>query len=99
MSVSDAAPPVRLHTKLLYASGSLAFGIKEGGLSGFLLLFYNQVIGMPAGLVGLAIAIALAVDSVIDPVVGQVSDSWRSRWGRRHPFMYVAMVPRVVAFL
>jgi len=93
------APPVKLHTKLLYASGTMAFGIKEGGLSAFLLLYYNQVIGMPASLVGLAIAVALVVDSVLDPIIGQVSDNWRSRLGRRHPFMYAATIPVAVSFL
>jgi len=31
--------------------------------------------------------------------VGQVSDNWRSRWGRRHPFMYAAALPVAISYL
>ncbi len=34
--------------------------------------------------------VSLMVDAVVDPLIGQWSDNTRSRWGRRHPFMYVA---------
>ncbi len=91
-------PKVGLSTKLFYGLGSVAYGVKDNGFSAFLLLFYNQVLGLPAPWVGAAIGIALVVDSVLDPVIGQISDNWRSRWGRRHPFMYFAAVPAALAF-
>jgi Na+/melibiose symporter-like transporter len=92
-------PRTGLGTKLFYGLGSVAYGVKDNGFSSFLLLFYNQVLGLRAELVGAAIMIALVVDSVLDPIVGQISDNWRSRWGRRHPFMYFAAVPAAVAFV
>lgn len=91
-------PPARLGTKLVYGLGSVAFGIKDGGFQVFLLFFYNQVLGLPATLVGLAAAIAIVTDAVIDPIIGQTSDNWRSRLGRRHPFMYAAALPVAVLF-
>jgi Na+/melibiose symporter-like transporter len=91
-------PATGLMTKLFYGFGSVAFGVKDNGFSAFLLLFYNQVLGLPAAWVGAAIMIALAVDSVLDPLVGQISDNWNSRWGRRHPFMYFAALPAAAAY-
>jgi GPH family glycoside/pentoside/hexuronide:cation symporter len=44
-------PPVTLLTKMFYGLGSVAFGIKDNGYRVFLLLFYNQVIGVPAATV------------------------------------------------
>ncbi|HEY8615623.1 MFS transporter [Phenylobacterium sp.] len=88
-----------LPTQLFYGSGTVAFGVKDNGFNYFLLIFYNQVMGLPAQTVGLAIMIALVVDAFIDPIVGQVSDNWRSRWGRRHPFMYAAALPVAVSYL
>ena len=38
----------------------------------------------------LAALIALVFDACIDPLIGQFSDNLRTRWGRRHPFMYAA---------
>ncbi|MBU1378348.1 MAG: MFS transporter [Alphaproteobacteria bacterium] len=88
-----------LSTKLFYGVGTVAFGVKDQGFSSLLLIFYNQVIGMPAATVGAAIMVALIVDSLLDPIMGQVSDNWRSRWGRRHPFMYAAAVPAALSYL
>ncbi|MDZ4372829.1 MAG: MFS transporter [Phenylobacterium sp.] len=82
-----------LLTKLAYGFGSVAYGVKDQGFNYFLLLFYSQVIGLDARLVGLAITAALVVDAISDPVVGYWSDNLRSRWGRRHPFMYAAAIP------
>jgi len=77
----------------------VAFGVKDNGFSYLLLLFYNQVVGLSAPMVGLAILIAMLSDSILDPVIGQISDNWRSRWGRRHPFMYAAALPVAVSYL
>lgn len=91
-------PPINRSTKLSYGVGAVALGLKDNGFSYLLLLFYNQVIGMSATTVGLAIMIALAADALLDPIIGQVSDNWRSRWGRRHPFMYVSALPIAVSY-
>ena len=92
------APPLTLWTKLAYGVGAVAFGVKNNGFDYFLLIFYSQVVGLDAPLVGLAILIALLVDAVSDPIVGYWSDNLRSRWGRRHPFMYASAIPVAISF-
>lgn len=96
--MSVTAPKLGLWTKLAYGFGSSAYGIKDNGFGFFLLLFYGTVIGLEPGLVGLAILLALVFDAVSDPVVGYWSDNLRSRWGRRHPFMYAAAIPVAVSY-
>jgi GPH family glycoside/pentoside/hexuronide:cation symporter len=49
-------------------------------------------------LCGLAIGIALIFDAITDPLAGSLSDNWRSKWGRRHPFMYAAAIPLGIGF-
>jgi len=90
---------VGLSTRLFYGFGSVSFGVKDNGFSYFLLLFYNQVMGLPAQLVGFAALIALLFDACIDPLIGQLSDNLRTPWGRRHPFMYAAALPFGLAYL
>ncbi len=90
---SVPAPRVPVATKLAYGVGSVAYGIKDNGFSTLLLLFYNQVVGLPAQMVGLAVMVALIFDAFADPVIGHLSDNTRSRWGRRHPFLYAAALP------
>jgi glycoside/pentoside/hexuronide:cation symporter, GPH family len=90
--------PLGLVTKLFYGFGSVAFGVKDNGFAFFLLLYYNQVLGLPEGWVGLAIMLALIADALFDPVVGYASDHLHSAWGRRHPFMYAAALPVGVSY-
>ncbi len=98
-SSNAVAPPVGLVTKLFYGLGSVAFGIKDNGFQTFILLFYSQLVGLPANWVGGAIFVALVVDAFMDPIVGQISDQWRSKWGRRHPFMYFAALPVAISYV
>ncbi len=89
---------VPLRTRILYGTGSVAFGVKDNGFAFFLLLYYNQVLGLSSAAAGAALMVALVWDAVSDPLVGYVSDHWHSRWGRRHPFMYVSALPFAVGF-
>ncbi len=96
----DSARPegrVGLGTKLAYGFGSIAYGIKDNGFQTLLMLYYNQVVGVPAHLVGLTMMVALILDAFIDPIIGQLSDQTRSKLGKRHPWMYFAALP--VGFL
>jgi GPH family glycoside/pentoside/hexuronide:cation symporter len=87
-----------LRTKLFYGFGSVAFGVKDNGFAFLLLLYYNQVLGLPERWVGLGIMIALIADALLDPIVGYLSDHLHSPWGRRHPFMYASAVPVAVSY-
>lgn len=91
-------PPLTLATNILYGIGSFAFGVHVAALSSLLLLFFNQVVGLPAQWVGLAMMVTLIFDAICDPLIGEWSDHFRSRWGRRHPFMYASAVPIAIAF-
>ncbi|PKP90777.1 MAG: sugar transporter [Alphaproteobacteria bacterium HGW-Alphaproteobacteria-14] len=83
--------PMRL--KLIQGFGAVAFGVKDNGFSFFLLIFYNQVLGMDAALVSVALLIALLVDAVVDPILGNLSDRTYTKWGRRLPWLYAAPIP------
>jgi GPH family glycoside/pentoside/hexuronide:cation symporter len=95
---SSSRPPLTLATNIWYGVGSIAFGVHLTILTSALLLFYNQVVGLPAEWVGAAMAVTLIFDAICDPLIGEWSDHTRSRWGRRHPFMYASAIPAAVAF-
>jgi len=59
----------------------------------FLIFYYVDVLGLAGSLAGLAVAIAAIGDAVFDPLIGSYSDSIRSRFGRRHLLMYLAILP------
>ena len=85
-----------LSTRLAYGMGSVAFGAKLQLLN-LLLLFYNQVLGLPAGAVSAVVAGSIVLEAVWDPMVGYMSDHTRSRLGRRHPYLYGVAVPLAIA--
>jgi glycoside/pentoside/hexuronide:cation symporter, GPH family len=91
-------PRLTLSTNLLYGVGSVAFGVHQTTLTSGLLLFFNQVVGLPAAWVGAAMGLTLIFDAICDPLIGEWSDHTHSRWGRRHPFMYASALPAAVAF-
>ena len=85
-------------TKFFYGFGSISFGIKNNGFSYFVLFVYSSVLGLPAWMAGLALNLVLIADAITDPLVGYYSDRTRSRWGRRHPFMYAAALPVAITY-
>ncbi len=98
-TAAAGARRLSLSTRVFYGFGSVAFGVKDNGFSYFLAFFYAQVVGLPAQTVGFAIMIALILDAFIDPIIGQLSDNTRSKWGRRHPWMYGAAIPVALSYM
>ncbi len=80
--MQDGSGKTPVSTKLYYGFGAVAFGVKQNGFAFFLLMYYNQVLGLPEKWVGLAIMVALLADAISDPIVGSLSDRRHSRWGR-----------------
>ena len=93
-----AVPPLSRATRLWYACGQFAEGVKNESFANFLLFYYNQVLGLSGAQAGLVILIALAFDAVTDPLVGTLSDRTRSRLGRRHPWLFASALPLGLTF-
>jgi glycoside/pentoside/hexuronide:cation symporter, GPH family len=96
---TPATERVPLSTKLAFGSGAVAYGIKDNGFSVFLLVFYNQVLGLDAREVGVILLIALVIDGFVDPAVGVLSDRTRTRIGQRHPWLYASAIPIALSWL
>jgi GPH family glycoside/pentoside/hexuronide:cation symporter len=80
----------------LYSSASAGLNILGITISTWLLYFYapppdsGRHIYMPAVTMGILLLIASFWDAAIDPFIGHYSDTLRSRWGRRRPFLMFA---------
>jgi Na+/melibiose symporter-like transporter len=81
-----------------YGLGSVAQGVGSVALSTTIINYYLvRVVGLRPAVVGIVILISLVIDAVLDPAIGRWSDTFRSRWGRRHPFMYASALPIALA--
>lgn len=85
--------------KVDYSVGAIANGIKTDTFTFFLLFFYSRVIGLDPLLASLAIGLALIIDSFTDPLMGTISDRTTTKYGRRHPFMFVSFVPIAIFYI
>ena len=63
----------------------------------FIPRFYASDVGVPLALVGTFILITRIIDVFTDPLMGYVSDHTRSRFGRRKPWVFLAMPIMMVA--
>ena len=85
-------------TKFAFGIGQMSESIKNIAFNAFVLFYYNQIMGLSGTYTGLALGIAVICDAITDPVAGSLSDKLRSRWGRRHPFIFVSAFPLGITF-
>ncbi|HIF93409.1 MAG TPA: hypothetical protein EYQ60_09830 [Myxococcales bacterium] len=96
--VTSANSKLPVSLKTYFGIGQIAEGVKNTGFTTFLLFYYNSVLGLSGTYAGTALLIALVFDAVTDPLVGSISDTFKHRLGRRHPFMYASALPLAVTF-
>jgi GPH family glycoside/pentoside/hexuronide:cation symporter len=85
-------------TKLAYGSGDMGPAITANILVFYLLYFFTNVAGLPAGLASMILAIGKVADAINDPIAGILSDRTRTPWGRRLPWMLWGTIPFGVFF-
>lgn len=59
----------------------------------YLMIFYTDVFGLPAAMVGTMFLVTRIWDSVFDPIVGVVADRTSSRWGKFRPYLLYLAIP------
>ena len=105
-SVADGYPEkvdkdkkLNLKTKLAYGAGDLGPAITANISVFFLLVFFTNVAGIPAGLAGSILMVGKIWDAVNDPFVGVLTDKTESkRWGRRLPWLLYGAIPFGIFF-
>lgn len=93
----ELKPKIGMITKLCYGSGQAVDAVVQAAVNTFLLFYLTAVCGLSGSIAGSIFLISLVVDAMFDPAIGHLSDTTRSRWGRRLPFMAGALLPIMVA--
>lgn len=84
---------VGVREKLAYASADVACNLVWITVGSYLLVFYTDVVGLPAGAVGTLLLVTRLVDALTDPAIGVMIDRTRTRWGASRPYFLWASVP------
>ena len=84
---------IRLSEKIGYGLGDMSSSMFWKIFGAYLMIFYTDVFGISAAVVGTMFAVTRVWDSFFDPVVGAVADRTSSRWGRFRPYLLFLAVP------
>jgi len=98
-TANDRHSPLSTGLQFGYGLGQLLDGASSNAINIFLLFYLTAVCGLSGSAAGIAISAGLVIDAVADPVIGFLSDGWRSRWGRRLPFMLTAVLPASISLV
>lgn len=85
-------------TKLLYGTGDYGFAMTDNMIALLVAVFLTDVAGLTPFLAAAAVFIGRSWDYINDPLFGYLSDRVRTRWGRRRPFLVLAVIPYALTF-
>lgn len=91
-SKADSTSAV-LSKTTLYAHGSIGIPLAVIGypLAIWIPAHYSGGLGISLAMVGTILMLARFTDVLTDPIMGEISDRWRTRFGRRKPWLLVGM--------
>lgn len=84
---------VKLSEKIGYGLGDMSASMFWKLFGAYLMIFYTDVFGLSAAVVGTMFLITRVWDSVFDPIVGVVADRTDTRWGKFRPYLLWLAIP------
>lgn len=84
---------IKLKEKIAYGFGDMASSMFWKLFGSYLMIFYTDVFGMPAAVVGTMFLVTRVWDSAFDPIVGIIADRTQSRWGKFRPYLLYLAIP------
>ena len=96
----ETAPEDRVSfpQKFIYGLGSFVNNLLSAAIGGMMIVL-NLGLGMNPALVGLLSALPRLTDAITDPLMGYISDSTRTKWGRRRPYIFVGAILTGIALV
>lgn len=78
--------------KIAWGISGITDTVMGNAISLLALPIYNIALGVSPIWIGWAMALPRIFDAIIDPFIGNMSDNFRSPWGRRRPFIFIGAI-------
>lgn len=84
---------IKLKEKIGYGFGDMSSSMFWKLFGSYLMIFYTDVFGLPAAVVGTMFLITRLWDSVSDPLMGLIADRTNTRHGKFRPYILWGAIP------
>lgn len=84
---------IKLKEKIGFGFGDMASSMFWKLFGSYLMIFYTDVFGLPAAIVGTMFLITRIWDSVSDPLMGLIADRTNSKHGKFRPYILIGAIP------
>ncbi|MEM3832498.1 MAG: MFS transporter [Thermoprotei archaeon] len=85
--------------KIAYSLGALGSAISYQAFSTYFYFFYVDVVRLVVALASIGMMVYGVWNAVNDPLAGYLSDRYRTRWGRRKPYILFGFIPMALSFI
>ena len=82
--------------RMYYGAGALGKDLVYGFVSGYILFFLNDIMGISALFLGTLFLFARAFDALNDPIMGMVVENTRTRFGKFRPWILIGTLLNAV---
>jgi glycoside/pentoside/hexuronide:cation symporter, GPH family len=96
LATGTSAARLSLKEKIGYSFGDAASNLYFFTFILFLPIFYTDIFGIPAAVMGTMFLVTRIWDAVNDPLMGMIADRTNSRWGKFRPYIISLAIPLAV---
>ncbi len=82
-----------------YAAGGVGHNLIYALFSGYLLIYYTDVFGLPASFIAILFLVARIFDAVNDPIIGIIADKTNTRFGHYRIWLMIASPVIAIALI
>ncbi len=89
---TDSGGKLSFKEKFSVGTGGFTVGLGNQSVRTTGQAVLNMILGINAFWVGIVLAIPLLWDALTDPIMGNISDNFKSKYGRRRPFIFIGAI-------
>ncbi len=91
------ATKLSIKEKIGFGLGDTAYNFYFQAAMFYMLIFYTDIFGIPAAVVGTMFLVSKVWDAINDPLMAALADRTKSRWGKYRPWILFTAFPFAIA--